>query len=137
MYIFSYNWFFLSCLWNLRDIRVFQGQSGQVHHAHGCPTTDEDEERDQLVGKEQNHLTLFVLQGYKITNNKYLLLFILFFTPVFLKLFGFSQWKTSCEWFSPLCSIWIIYSNLPTLKESLKKFRNLSGFVCVLSFYFF
>lgn len=33
----------------LRDVRVFQSQSGQVQHAHCCPPTDEDEEGDELL----------------------------------------------------------------------------------------
>lgn len=37
---------------HLRDIRVFQSQSAQVKNAHGCSTTDEDEEGDELAGKE-------------------------------------------------------------------------------------
>lgn len=37
---------------HLRDIWVFQGQTAQVKHAHGCSTTDEDEERNQLEGEE-------------------------------------------------------------------------------------
>lgn len=37
---------------HLRDIWVSQGQTAQVKHAHGCSTTDENEERDQLAGEE-------------------------------------------------------------------------------------
>lgn len=38
---------------HLRDIGVFQGQPAEVEHAHGGPTTDEDEERDELPAKER------------------------------------------------------------------------------------
>lgn len=37
---------------HLRDIGVFQSQSAEVKHAHGCSTTNEDEKRDELPGKE-------------------------------------------------------------------------------------
>lgn len=38
---------------HLRDIGVFQSQSAEVQHAHGCSTTDEDEKRDELPAKER------------------------------------------------------------------------------------
>lgn len=41
---------------NSRNIRVFQSQASQVHHAHGCPATNEDEEGDELVGIKQEKL---------------------------------------------------------------------------------
>lgn len=46
--------YFLRCDGDLRDIRVFQSQPAQVQHAHGRPATDEDEEGDELVGKEHD-----------------------------------------------------------------------------------
>lgn len=39
----------------LRDFGVFQSCPTQSQYAHGCSTADEDEERDQLVGKGQNN----------------------------------------------------------------------------------
>lgn len=43
---------FLQSGQHLRDIRVFQSQPAEVKHAHGCSTTNEDEKRDELPGKE-------------------------------------------------------------------------------------
>lgn len=43
---------FLESGWHLRDIGVFQSQAAEVKHAHGCSTTNEDEKRDELSGKE-------------------------------------------------------------------------------------
>lgn len=38
---------------DLRDIRVSQSQPTQVRNAHGRPATDEDEEGDELWGKDK------------------------------------------------------------------------------------
>lgn len=60
---------------DLRDIRVFQSQPTQVRHAHGCPATDEDEEGDELVGKEEECKFVTSYKD-KTTNSKELVLLI-------------------------------------------------------------
>lgn len=38
----------------LPDVGIFNSQSGQVQHAHRGPTTDEDEEGDQLEARRRH-----------------------------------------------------------------------------------